>query len=349
MGYYLVDSGGLREFVREVFVKEGFSRNDSEAVADHLVYANLRGVDSHGVVRVPYYLEGARRGDINKSPSLRVLVEKPSVIVVDGDRGLGQSVVKRVVELCVKRASASGAFTAFVRRVSHVGMLAYYALMATREGMAGLVAANSPSMVAPWGGAERLLGTNPICFFFPYRDEPFILDMATSRAASFKIAMARIRGGRIPEGWAVDEEGRPTTDPGKALRGALLPFGEHKGYGLALSVELLAGVLSGAMLSFDIPYSEYTQGGVFIQLYDVGSIRGYEGYEAEYERLRRRVKSVRRLKGFDEVLLPGELEHRVFKERSEKGVPIDEVVWNRLAEVSKRYGVSMPARSRYRG
>ncbi len=343
-------SGGLRfiapsdmkEFTRRVFMKVGVSGAHAEIVADHLVAANLRGVESHGVARIPFYIEGIKSGEVKTNPKIEVVSEKGATALIDGDYGLGQVVGKMATELAIKKASEFGTGAVGVRRTSHVGMLAYYGMEIASKRMVGLATTNSPAFMAAWGGKKPILGTNPICVAFPGRDAPsVVLDMATSETAAFKINSAASKGEKIPAGWALDKEGNPTTDPQAALRGALLPFGGYKGYGLAVAVELLSSVLVGADWSSRIKVVFHTEGGLYVQAVDAQHFRPFDDYLGDLEAVLKNIKSSGRGNSVRDVLLPGEKEAQNLAERSKRGIPLDEKLVRDLTKVSSDLGVPL--------
>jgi len=215
--------------------------------------------------------------------------------------------------------------------------------MIAKEGLIGFACANGPARVAPWGGAEAIFGTNPISYAFPLEGaEPIVFDAATSAIADFKIRLAAMRGEKIPEGVALDKDGRPTTDPEKAIEGVLLPFGGYKGYAFSLLVELLAHAMVGALPSTEIPRHASTQGGFLVVALSPTIFRSFEEYIRDVSNLVKRIKRVKPAEGFREVLLPGELEERVFRERLEKGIPLDEKTVEELRRVAEKLGVEPP-------
>jgi LDH2 family malate/lactate/ureidoglycolate dehydrogenase len=339
----VIDARDLQEFTRRAFMKVGVSEAHAETVAHHLVCANLRGVDSHGVARIPYYIEGIRLGEVNTTPRIRKVVDRKAAAVVDGDYGLGQVVGRYATELAMEKAAEYGIGTVGVKRTSHVGMLAYYGMMVAERGMVGEVFTNSPSFVAAWGGMKPVLGTNPVCITFPRRGGPVVLDMATSESAAFKIMSAASRGDSIPEGWAIDREGNPTRDPAKALDGALLPFGGYKGYGLAVAVELFSSVLVGADWSARVKLAYHTEGGQYVQALDVAHFRPYDQYLNDMDEVARVIKT----SGKEEsrIYLPGEIEAAVTAERSAHGIPVDGKLKEALMKVSAELGIPLPLRS----
>lgn len=342
MSAVIVSHHELFRFARECFLKIGAPEEDAEIIADHLVLANLRGIDSHGVVRIPYYLEGIEKGYVRARGEFKVVKETPAMVLVDGGGGLGIPVATRATKLVAQRARAMGASIVCARNLGHVGMLAYYTLKVAEAGMIGLAAANAPARVAPWGGSKPVLGTNPISFSIPAAGRPIVFDMATSKIADFKIRLALMHGDKLPEGVAVNSEGKPTTRPEEALQGSLLPFGEHKGYAISLMVETLSALLGGALLSMNIVRHPSTQGGFFIMTLNPSAFRDYNEYLKDLEKLINIIKSCPLAHGFEEILLPGELEERIHEKRLKKGIPIDHSTWSMLVKVAEKLNVELP-------
>jgi LDH2 family malate/lactate/ureidoglycolate dehydrogenase len=225
---------------------------DGAVVADSLVAAELEGQPSHGLLRLPFLLDRLRAGLINPRPAFRVTGDRPAAVVLDADNGLGPLAGVRAVDLSVERARETGAGIVAVRRSNHLGSLGFYLRRATAGGAIALAFTNTPPAMPPPGGRTPYLGTNPIAAGFPTSRDPVIVDMATSQVARGHILQAARVGEPIPEGWAVDAEGLPTTDPRAAIEGSLLPLGGTKGFALALLVEVLSGVLSGAAVGPEV-------------------------------------------------------------------------------------------------
>lgn len=249
----VVNPDKLLKYVTEIFVKAGLNPEYAETVADNLVQAELRGVRSHGLVQVKNYVEWYASGRYNTKPEIRVLRESDATILIDADHGPGSVVGKFAMNRVIEKAKKTGVATGAVRNGTHFGMAAYYALDAVEEDMIGFAFTNSPTLVAPYGGYIRELGTNPICIAVPAdKHKPVVFDAATSEAAYNKIFFARTEGRKIPLNWAVDGNGEPTDDPGVAIdEGALVPFGGYKGFGLAFIVNILTGILSGSSIAHD--------------------------------------------------------------------------------------------------
>ena len=342
----LASAQDLREFTKSAFTKVGVKEAHAEIVADHLVQANLRGVDSHGVARIPYYIKGIRLGEVNTNPKIRTVVDRKATALVDGDFALGQVVGKYATELAIKKAAEFGIGVVGVRRTSHVGMLAYYGMMIAERKMIGQVYTNSPAFMAAWGGKKPIFGTNPICVTFPQNGRgPIVLDMATSESAAFKIMSAASRGESIPEGWALDKHGNPTRNPTEALEGALLPFGGYKGYGLAVAVELFSSVLMGADWSSKVKVAFHTEGGQYVQALDVSHFRPYEEYLRDLEEVVRSIKMSGKGEAKDEIYLPGEKEAIISAERSVHGIPIDDNLKKELTKVSEELNIPLSLKS----
>ena len=342
-----ISARDLQEFTKSVFTKVGVKEAHAETVAHHLVQANLRGVDSHGVARIPYYISGIRSREVNVNPKIKTVVDKKATALVDGDFALGQVAGKYATDLAIRKASEFGVGVVGVKRTSHVGMLAYYGMMIAEKKMVGQVFTNSPPFMAAAGGKKPILGTNPICITFPFDGTgPIVLDMATSESAAFKIMSAANKGESIPQGWAIDKDGNPTTSPKEALEGALLPFGGYKGYGLAVAVELFSSVLLGAEWSTRVKFAYYTEGGQYVQAVDVSHFRPYEEYLRDMKEVVRGIKTSGKGMAKDEVYLPGEKEAIIAAERSAGGIPIDAGLKRELTKVSEEFGVPLPLKNR---
>jgi LDH2 family malate/lactate/ureidoglycolate dehydrogenase len=340
-----VFSNELFEFCKTVFEKTGVPKEDAEIVSEHLVKANLRGVDSHGVfVRLHHYVSAIKQGVINPKPNIKLVKETSGACLIDGDNGLGPLVAMKATEWAIKKARSNGVCIVGVKNTGHVGMLARYTLKTVEEKMIGFAATSSPPIVVPWGGAKPVFGTNPFSIGFPVDESfPIIVDMATSTVAAGKIAVYASKGEKIPPDWALDKNGKPTTDPKAFLDGGmLLPFGGYKGYSLCLSVEVLAGILVGAPFSHHIPRGWATQGGFVVEAVNIEHFRPYEDYKKDILELIGIIKSAPLAEGFKEILLPGEPEHREYLKRLKEGIPVYEDVWENIKRVSEEYNVPPP-------
>ena len=239
-----IPAGELQEFTKGVFVAAGVPSEDAALEAEVLVWANLRGVDSHGVLRIPWYVDLLAKGDMNARPNIRVERETAATALIDGDHALGPVVTTVAMRRAIDKARTAGIGWAVIRNTTHQGAMAYYALMAAEAGMAGIAIVCSPPNMAPFGARVPGLHNSPISIAVPAgRHRPLCLDMATSVAAGGKLSLARDKGIPLPPGWALDETGAPTTDANRAK--ILLPFGGYKGSGLAMMFETLTSLMVG--------------------------------------------------------------------------------------------------------
>ncbi len=340
--YVRVLPDDLRRFTATCFMKYGVPPDDALLIADHLVLANLRGVDSHGVIRIPYYGEGIKKGYVKSKGEIRIVKETPTTALIDGDNYLGIPVANKATEIVISKAKLSGVAFVSARNLGHVGMLAYYTLKIARNDLIGMVTVNAPARVAPWGGSQAIFGTNPISLSFPTKGKPVVVDMATSAIAAFKIRLAALKGERIPEGIALTKDGKPTTDPKEAYEGILLPFGTYKGYSISMVVEILSAVLSGGTLSKFVFNHPSTQGGFFALAINPAVLRDYSDYLKDMDTLVNLIKTCPPAQGFEEVLVPGEPEDRNYEERIKNGIPIDLSTWKLLTDVANELKVELP-------
>ncbi|MGC8582039.1 MAG: Ldh family oxidoreductase, partial [Thermoplasmata archaeon] len=322
---------------------------DASTVTGMLIKTSLRGVDSHGCFWMPYYIEGVKNGQIKVNPNVKIIKDSTVITLIDGDNGFGPVIAMQATKKTIEKAKKSGIAIATIKNLSHIGTMAYYAEEIVKNRMIAFVTTNSPSDVAPYGGVEKLLGTDPICYGFPVDENlSIILDMATSVVAAGRIAVYASKGQMLPEKWVVDKYGNPSTDPRSFFdNGSLLPLGGllfsgYKGYGLGLSVELLAGVLTGSKTAPNLPKGWHIQGGVIIEALDIESFRPYDEYKEAVMDLINRIKSAKLMKGFNEILLPGEPETREMSRRKKEGIPITEDVWGKMMKVAQDLGVEPP-------
>jgi ureidoglycolate dehydrogenase (NAD+) len=314
-------------------------------VAGSLVWTSLRGTDSHGIARLPIYVERLRGGVLNPRSRPSVVHRDGSVALVDGDQGPGQVAAVFATDLSIELAREHGAGVVAVRRSAHFGAAAYYAMRAAGQGLVAMAMTNTEPLVIPYGGAEPALGTNPICLAAPAGDGIFNLDMATSQVAMNRVWNARDEGRPIPEGWGVDADGRTTTDAAAVVSG--MPLGGYKGYGLALMVEVLCGVLAGAGVRHGVG-ELYGDGsgpqdtGHFHFALDPERTVGRDRFAAVLDGLLAELRAIPPSPGFDEVLVPGDPEDRAREARERAGVPIEPALWSTLCALSEELGVSVP-------
>ena len=343
----VVGASSLRAFCEEVFLSCGMARDDAAIVADSLVQANLRGVDSHGVTRVGIYVKRLKMGLVNPHPDVEVTQESAATLLVDGDNGMGQVVAVRALDLGLDKAKESGGVSIGIRHSNHYGAGAYYVQRAVARDAIAFAYSNAPPTMAPWGGVDPYIGTNPYAYGVPAGEyRPIILDMATSIVARGKVILAAESNEPIPEGWAIDKEGNPTTDAQEALEGSVLPFGGPKGYALSLMIDIMAGALTGAgfgprINSMYDNFDEPQNVGAFFQLIDISRFTDPATFKVRVDRMIEEIKSSRKAAGTEEIFLPGEIEFRKEKERMAAGVPVGAETFADLREVGKSCGVDI--------
>jgi LDH2 family malate/lactate/ureidoglycolate dehydrogenase len=321
----------------------GASDEEAQAVAVGCVNANLAGHDSHGIIAIPTYIDRVKAGHIMPGAKWTIVQESPTTTVIDGHWGFGFYVNAKAMELTIQKAKTANVAACTVFRQSHVGRLAAYPLMAMREGMIAIATADSgrsPKHVAPFGGREARLGTNPISIAVPSDLEaPFYLDMATSAVAAGKIALAVARGDDIPTGWIIDKDGRHTTDPTQYRKGgALLPLGGSEGYkgsGLAAMVEVLCGLLTG--LGFGVEPTGRHNDGVFMAVFNVAAFRPLKDFKKEVAEFAHYLKATPPSEGSSGVFYPGEVEHLRELQRRKDGIEIEDATWDKLRTLAAEY------------
>lgn len=340
-----IDASELRVWAERVLSSAGYRGDDAAFVAETLLDANLRGVDSHGVMRLPIYLTRIERGLVD--PRACPNVERHGAVAwVDAAGAPGQLAARAALVAAEESAAVHGVGCAVVRGSAHFGTAGFYARWLARRGCIGIVASNSESVVVPHGGAEAVLGTNPLALAAPFGDRPFGFDMATSAGAMGKVMVMGQRGELVPSGWAVDREGRETRVPADVH--ALLPAAGAKGYGLGAWIDVLAGVLAGAAVGSDIGnmYRDFDRPqdvGHFVLALNVAHFPAGPAFEARLAHLGGMLTRVPPAPGFDEVLLPGEPEERVQAERSVHGVPIEPPTLADLQAFGLSRGLPFPA------
>lgn len=341
-----VPADRLREIARALLIGAGVPEDEAATVARFCIGANLAGHDSHGIIQIPDYIDRVKRGHIVPGAPWEIVQESATTTVVDGHWGFGYVVTERAMKLTIEKARSANVAAATVFRQGHIGRLASYPLMAAEAGMIGLITADSgrsPKSVAPFGGREARLGTNPIAIAVPSDlDGPMFIDMATSAVAVGKVKLAQARGEEIPRGWVVDSDGQLTTDPKRLAGGALLPLGGpgegYKGYGLAVMVEILCGLLTG--LGFGVEPTGRHNDGCFLAVFKVDAFRPLAQFRAEVAEFARYLKATPPSEGSEGVLYPGEIEHRRERERAANGIEIEDATWNKLRALAEEYGLA---------
>lgn len=337
----------LRKIGYELFETAGCSEQDARAVVDHLVESNLFGHDSHGAIRFYEYLTAIRDGRFQPQATPEIVKEHPCAAVVDAQGALGQVGATFAMNLAIKKAREHGTSTVTLRNTSHIGRVGAYPLIAARQGFIALAFVNAGRLgyqIAPFGGIEGRLTTNPIAFAAPRSDhQPILVDMTTSVVAEGKVRLAINQGKRVPEGWLIDSDGKPTTDPNDFKAeppGAILPMGgvvAHKGYGLSFIVEILGGTLSGEGCAAGSRTMH--SNGVLFTVYRIEHFSDLDTYYEEIEALIRHVKSSRLAEGFQEILAPGEPEFRSAERREKEGIEIDDTTWSDICKEARILGL----------
>ncbi len=315
-------------FARSLLQAHGVPAEDAAVIAGCLVSADLRGVDTHGLCRLPIYLDRLRKGLINAKPNLAPKRVTPVAASLDGENGFGFVVGTRAMQEAIAMAREFGIGVVSARRSTHFGMAASYALLAVEAGLMAMVFSNASPAMPPWGGRNMLLGTNPFCMAAPAGDNrPVILDMSPAVAARGKIRKAERRGEKIPLGYALDAQGQPTTDPAAVLAGGVvLPIGEYKGSGLSMFMDIFGGVLSGANFGGDVgdQYKAFDRAqdvGHFFLAMKPNLFISEADYRARMDTLVERMRASPTAPGFDEILIPGEPEDRLEATRRQTGIP----------------------------
>ncbi len=333
------------KLIIKLLLKSGASEEEASATAEVLAEGDLRGFASHGILRLPYIIRALKRGTIKSKAKVKVVKETPATALIDGGHGLGHCVAAYAMRLAIKKAKKQGIAAVGVFNSNHFGIAGYYAELAMREGLIGIVTTTTDALVHPWGGVEPLLGTNALAVGFP-TEPPVLLDMAMSVAARGKLVDAVKKGQKIPADWAVDNTGRPTTDPKKALEGALSPFGGAKGYGLAFVIEILAGSLVGAATGKGVvgtlePVKGFSTKGDLMLAINPAAFGPVNEFKKSVKNFVAQIKQSKKVPSVREILIPGELEFRTRETRLKEGIPIADEVWAEVSRMARELGVKL--------
>ncbi len=336
-----IAAGRLEEFVARAFRAVGVPPDDAETIARLMTRIDLRGLDGHGVFRLPQYIRRIRAGGINVEPNIRIARETESTALIDGDNAVGHLAVSEAARVAMDKAERRGVAWVGTNNSNHAGAASIYAMMPLARDMIGLyVAVGSANHLPPWGGIEMLLSTNPLACAIPgLAEPPIVLDMATTVASYGKVKMAAERGEKIPEGWMIDAEGAPLTDPARADEGFLLPIGGYKGYGLALIFGLLAGTLNGAAMGRDVidfnkDDKTLTNTGQLIIALDIKAFADVEAFKRNVDGVIRTMRESPTLPGVERVRVPGEQSDAISKKRIRDGIPMPEALLAKLNELA---------------
>lgn len=348
----VLETQQLNDFANALLLKGGAGDHAADVVADSLVQANLRGHDSHGVMRIPSYLASVQQGRLHPEARLRVESESANSLVCSGGWGFGQVVTRELMQRLIEKAENAAIACATLREAAHIGRLGEYAETAAERGLASLICANThgaAQRVAPIGGKRPRLGTNPLCIGMPGAKEgPFIFDIGTSATAEGKVRVKKIAGASVPPGWILDPEGRPTTDPNQLYGdppGSILPMGgdqAYKGFGLAFMIEMLCGALSGGACSYPNPPPPMGNCAFFIAI-NPAHLAGMPHLQREVSQLETYVRETPRIEGAGEITLPGDPERRTLAERTRTGIPLDDGNWNALVALANELAVPVPS------
>ncbi|MEP1209551.1 MAG: Ldh family oxidoreductase [Rhizobiaceae bacterium] len=337
----------LKNFISRSFIACGMPPNDARHAARLMAKADLIGQDGHGVFRLPMYIRRIQAGGLNVTPNFQKVQNRKATALIDGDNGLGHLVMRHATKLAMRKARKTGIAWVGARHSNHAGPASLYAMMPLKKDMIGLyIAVGSANHLPPWGGTEMLLSTNPIAVAIPAaKRPPIVLDMATTVAAYGKVKTAAQRGEAMPEGWMVDRQGAPLTDPARASEGFLLPIGGPKGYGLALVFGILAGTLNGAafgrdVVDFNADAKTVTNTGHMIIALDINAFTDVDVFKAGIDRIYQDMKASPRLPGVEEIRLPGERLQSVLSERRANGVPVPGPLREQLDQLASTLGIA---------
>ncbi len=344
-----VGADALHAFLARAYEALGLPGEDAVRCAAQMVDAELRGVASHGCVRFSVFADRLRKGTANPRPSVRTITDLPAYSLLDGDLGMSAVVGARAMAVAMKKAETGGIGACALRRSSHTGHVGYLAALALQKEMIGIVISGATGNLAPWGGADRLIGNNPVAFAIPSNQEfPIIFDMATSKVARGYVLLAARAGEPIPEGWALDPDGNPTTEAALGAKGTMLPLGGYKGYGLALMFSFLTAALAGNGFDAQQPDWLDAERPFALPLLAIAfdPVRCLGGdYQAAVDDAVRQVKASRLAPGFDEIRIPGEGAHRRYAEALKNGIMLKEAVFGDLNRVAAEVGAEPLAAS----
>lgn len=317
----------------------GVPAETAQLVSTSLVEGNLTGHDSHGVIRLAQYIRGIERGQINPRAELEIVRETATTALIDAHWAFCQVAARRAMEIAIAKAKQHALAAVWLRNSAHIGRLGEYVLMAVEHGLIGFMTCNSSQLTAPYGGVDRVFGTNPFAYAFPRSGAPFLMDFATSVTAEGKLRVALAKGVPIPEGQILDRDRKPSTNPADFYDGGvLLPLGGHKGYGLLMVADLLGGALTGHGCTLLPEHS--TGNGVFMMAIEIAAFCPVEELTDTVDRLSVAVKAGNKAPGFDEILIPGEPEFRAKEQRLRDGITLPESVWQEMAAAAGQYGLT---------
>lgn len=335
----------LKDFCEKLLVKQGLPSDEAEIIALSLVEADSRGVSSHGVSRMKIYMKRIDEGVVKKKCNITIERESPGMLALNAHNSMGIVAGIKSIEMAKRKAETSGSVFVTVKHSNHFGPAAFFTKHVAKQGMIGLAASNAPPNMAPWGARDAYLGTNPLSIAIPTGDDnPIILDMATSVVAQGKIILAAKNHQEIPEGWAITSDGKFTTNPQEALKGTVLPFGGAKGYGIALLIDILSGILSGAEFGpyLNNMWEDFEKPQNLGHIFHVIDISKFLDLEFFYNRiniLKRDIKGLNKAEGIEEVYLPGEIEFNNEQLSRINGIILADSTLNDLQELADKWNI----------
>lgn len=335
-----------QRIARDLLEAHKVTRIHAETIASQLVLTDLRGVDTHGLIRLPGYLGRVEAGDLHPDHEPTLIHETPGTAMVDGGHNFGQVVADYAMRVAIEKAQTVGVGTVTAKNSSHFGAAATFSMLATNAGCIGIAATNGWPLMPGVGGAERTIGNNPLAIGAPTRlGYPMVIDIAMSHVAAGKLRVALALGQPIPLDWAFDNQGMPTDDPHEALfnGGLLRPVGDHKGFGLAVLMDVLSGVLSGGMYGTDVTSDQpgYSNVGHFFTAINIDAFGGLDLFLDRIDDLAHRIQTSKAREGAPAVMIPGQLEARTAAERERDGIPYPVPVWEKLLTLAQTSGVSV--------
>jgi len=340
---YFIHSDKAKLLCTAILKGVGVDEKDAAIVADNLVTAELRGIGSHGLSRMLVYCERIVNGFINTKPNVKILKEDGSSLLIDGDNGVGQVIGLKAMDMCIQKASKTNISMCTVKNGCHFGIAAYYAMRALEQDMIGIALTNAPSTMCPWGSITPMLGTNPFCFAIPAGSHrPIVLDCATSVVARGKVVLADKENKPIPEGWALDKMGRITTDASEALKGSVLPFGNYKGSGISLIIDILCSMLSGANFGQHIGelYNNsetYQNLGFFFAAINIRNFTDPVLFKQRIDNMIDEIKQSEKASDIEEIYVPGEIEFNNEEINRISGIKVGAGVFNDLVSLVNKY------------
>jgi ureidoglycolate dehydrogenase (NAD+) len=347
-GYLKLNPEALKSFCIQILKKVHVPCQDAEIVADTLLQADLRGNNSHGIIRLPIYIKRILLGLVNPKPNMEIIKESVNTALYDGDFGLGQVSSFNAMKIAIDKAELNKIGAVGVRNSSHLGATAYYAMMALPQDMIGFACSNTPPLMPAPGGTKAVIGNNPFAFAVPAGEElPIVLDMACSIAAQGKIILAMNKGEKIPEGWAANSQGLPTTDPLEALEGLLLPVGGPKGYGLAIIVDIFAGLLTGGAFGSGVAsiYKDLQnkqKNGHFFMALKISSFMEPFLFKKRIDNLIQQIKQGPLAPGVQEIFLPGEIAFKTAERNIKEGLTLSTSIMDEITKMAEEIGADRP-------